>query len=333
MDINEVVIIGAGPAGIAAAIQLSRYNIKPVLLEKNEIGGLLKNASLVENYPGFSDGISGIELVGLFKKHLINAGVEVDFEEVKNVDYDNDLFFIETNKRTIKSKFLIIASGTEPEKLSDIVISEECNDKIFYEPYPELMDVKDKKIIIIGAGDAAFDYAINLSKHNRILILNRSNKLKCLPILWERCVQNKNISYRENIKVKEIDHIRDGLILKCCGDENEEIYADFLIAAIGRKPDLKFLSDNLKKNYGPDILVTSNKNSKMGSGVGAKPLHISNPLPLREGGRGIGVENHVLYDKNLLFIIGDVNNNIYRQTAICAGDGIKAAMQIYLRRE
>ena len=72
MCFQEVAIIGAGPSGIATAIQLKRYGIEPVILEKEEIGGVLKNANLVENYPGFPDGISGPELVKLFKKQVEN---------------------------------------------------------------------------------------------------------------------------------------------------------------------------------------------------------------------------------------------------------------------
>ena len=96
---NNVAIIGAGPAGLSTAIQLKRYKIDPLLFEKNLVGGLLRNAHLVENYPGFTNGIVGIELAKHFLRHLYKTGVKVNYEEVKEVDYDEEKFFVKTNIR------------------------------------------------------------------------------------------------------------------------------------------------------------------------------------------------------------------------------------------
>ena len=189
---SEVVIIGAGPAGIATAIQLRRYNIEPVLLERKKIGGLLGNANLVENYPGFPGGISGLELVELFKKQLKNTGVKVDFENVMELEYEDGAFFTRTNKRAIKSNIIVIATGTKPRKNSGFSISDEIKDRVFYEIYP-ILGIKNKKIAVIGAGDAAFDYALNLCRENEVTILNRSEQTKCIPVLRERCKKSENI--------------------------------------------------------------------------------------------------------------------------------------------
>jgi len=88
----DVAIIGAGPVGIAAAIQLKRYDIEFMIFEKGKIGGLLRNANLVENYLGFPRGIRGRELVELFKEQLKNAGVKVQFEMVRELDYGGVAF-------------------------------------------------------------------------------------------------------------------------------------------------------------------------------------------------------------------------------------------------
>lgn len=287
MEIKDVVIIGAGPAGLAAATQLRRYGIEPVLLEKKEIGGLLRNANLVENYPGFPEGISGVELVKFFKKQIENAGIKVFFEEVLELDYKNETFFVSTNKRTMTFCYAIVASGTKPRRLSLLETSTDSEDHIFYEVL-SLAQAANEKIAIIGAGDAAFDYALNLSKKNQVTILNRTNRTKCLPLLMDRAMRSEKISYLENIQVEKIKSDNDGMTLICSKAEGKyELHVDYLVVAIGREPCLDFLSENLQTN-------------------------LERPKDLK-----------------LLYMIGDVNNDIYRQTAISVGDGIKAAMEIY----
>ena len=280
-------IIGAGPAGVAAVIQLKRYGIEPILLEKGEIGGLLKNANLVENYPGFPEGIPGHELVKLFKKQLENAGVRVHFEEVLALDYRNEMFFINTNQRTITCRIVVIASGTKPQGFSNPDVTADIEKRIFYEICP-LVQVTNEKIAIIGSGDIAFDYALNLSKKNEVIILNRGKRVKCLPLLWKRAMGNEKISYREDTQVKKIKCCDNGVVLICSSPVGKyEMYAHSLIVAIGREPCFDFLSENLKKNL------------------------------------------EKLQKSKVLYIIGDVKNDIYRQTAIAVGNGIKAAMEIY----
>ena len=185
MQTEDVIIIGVGPAGIATAIQLKRYGIVPLLLEKNETGGLLRNANLVENYPGFPGGISGLALVNLFEKQLAENSIRVIFEETTELDLKDNLFTVATSRRVYYSRIMVVASGTKPKKSGISEAAEEVKDKIFYEVYP-LLKVKGKKIVIVGAGDAAFDYALNLGKNNEVVILNRSRTTKCLPLLKER---------------------------------------------------------------------------------------------------------------------------------------------------
>ncbi len=285
--IGKVAVIGAGPSGISAVIQLKRYGIDPVLLEKEEIGGLLKNANLVENYLGFPKGISGRQLIKLFKKQLESHRIYPIFEEVLKVDYQDNIFVIATTKSLFVAEILVLASGTIPKKINDFKIPYEVNKRIFYEIY-NLDGIKNKKIAIVGAGDAAFDYALNLSKNNEIVILNRSNNVKCLPLLFERAMKNENISYMESININKVLYQNNLLTLSCRHfDEPTKIDVSYLLIAIGRKPNVGFLSENLKENL----------------------------LKLKE--------------LNKLYMIGDLQNGIYRQTAIAVGDGIKAAMRIY----
>ena len=286
MKIGDVVIIGAGPAGISTAIQLRRYNIEPLLLEKSAVGGLLRNANLVENYPGFPEGIIGTKLVSVFSKHLERAGVKVCFEEVLELDFTNGKFTIRTNKQTITSRMVVMATGTKPKKIKNLSIPADIEPYVLYEIYPIISEV-GKSIAIIGAGDAAFDYALNLASHNKVTILNRGSKIKCLPLLWDRAVKNDNISYEENTIVMSIEKNNNGLELHCTNKNGDKkINCSYLVIAIGREPNLDFISSNLKPNI--DKLQRS----------------------------------------KLLYIIGDIKNDKYRQTSIAVGEGTKAAMEI-----
>ncbi len=243
----EVTIIGAGPAGIAAALQLKRSGIEPLLLERDRIGGLLGNANLVENYPGFPQGISGEELVRLFKEQLEAVGVEVFFEEVLRLDHDGRAFVIETGSRQLASKTVVLASGTAPRAFVDCEIPPRAKQKVFYEVYP-LREVRGKGIAIVGAGDAAFDYALNLGRRNEVTILNRGDQVKCLPLLWERAAQLGQISYRANTAIAEMGGCEEGLRLELAtGNRRWTLRADYAILAIGRVARLDFLSQRLRE--------------------------------------------------------------------------------------
>lgn len=288
MDPNDVIIVGAGPAGIAAAIQLKRYGILPTLFEKDRVGGLLRNAYLMENYPGFPNGISGLQLAQLFEKQMDHAGIKVCFEEVRELDHHHEMFWVRTNQREASSRFVILASGTRPRRLSVSEVPPEADHHILYEITP-LAQVSKEKIAIVGSGDCAFDYALNLSaKQNQVVIFNRGNEIKCLPLLWQRARQAKAISYWGNTEILRIKCLDDMVKLSFRQISGEsELLVRYLVVAIGRDPSLDLLSKNLKENL------------------------------------------NRLQEKKELFVIGDVKNNLNRQVALCIGDGVRAGMEIF----
>jgi thioredoxin reductase len=287
---EQVVIIGAGPAGLAAAIQLKRYGIEALVLEKDAVGGLLRNANLVENYPGFPGGINGGNLVHLFSEQAHSIGIRIAFENVQVLDYADEKFHVETEKNTYSSIRVVVASGTKPRRFLRFEIPSQLSDHVFYEIY-SLMNISGKRIAIVGAGDAAFDYALNLANANEIVILNRGATVRCLPLLWERACEKTSIQYQKGAAIQEVLPADSGKILIKYGasDSETSISVDYLIGAIGREPRLDFLSDRILENL-----------SKLG-------------------------------DRGLLYFVGDVKNDIYRQTSIAVGDGVLAAMKIYRR--
>jgi thioredoxin reductase (NADPH) len=305
---TDIAIIGAGPGGIACAVQLARYGIIPLLFEKDIPGGLLKNANLVENYLGFPGGIPGISLTDKLAKQLELSGVPLIREKVVHVSYKKGKYKIETNRNKYSCPILVIASGTSPLQLDNrqstidnqqsTIDNQQStidnrkstiDNRIFYEVYP-LRDLRDAAIAIIGAGDAAFDYALQLSSYNKVSIYNRSDRVKCLPVLFQRAMNHPHISYLENHTLKEIVHDPALNCLKISFLFNEKLaflMADYIIFAIGRRPELSYADPGLISLF------------------------------------------EQLQQESKLYLVGDVKNDMLRQASIAAGDGIRAAMQIY----
>jgi len=252
MILYDVIIIGGGPAGLSASVQLTRFGLSSLILEANRLGGLVANANLMENYLGFPDGIKGIDFIDLIIKQAINHNINYNIEEVISVAYQNDLFRVSTNKNEYYSKYLIGATGTYP-KIPNIRINSEVAPFVKFDVY-DLINCSGSNIAIVGAGDAAFDYAINLaSKNNNITIYNRSNKTKAIQLLIERSSKFENIKYFESIEILDIilnsqneQSIR--LIIK--DSENYNFEYNFLIFAIGREPNNSLFNDvNKQKKF------------------------------------------------------------------------------------
>ena len=283
----RVVIIGAGPAGLTAALQLQRQGIPPLLLERHRVGGLLNNAHWVENYPGFVEGISGPDLVDLFRRQVERIGVIITSEEVIGIEYQDNLFRIATNKREISAKILVAATGTKAKSFSPRVVSGNLEGKIFSEVFP-LLKEEGKSILIIGAGDAALDYALNLASKNQVIILNRGSSIKGLSLLWNRVQENDSIEYFPEMEIEKIVSLEKGsmTVLARSGSKTKNFTPDYLLTAIGREPELGFAdAEFIKQSEG-------------------------------------------LQDQKVLYLIGDLKNGAFRQTSLAVGDGIRVAMEI-----
>lgn len=288
MNLKDVIIIGAGPGGLATALQLQRYGITAQIFEADKIGGLLRNANLVENYLGFPDGISGSDLVKLFEEQARANSLQITPERVVELSHNENFFEVRTSQQVYPSRMVVIATGTKPRRFTDLIIPEQFRNQVLYEVYP-VLSFKGKRVAIVGAGDAAFDYALNLGRYNEVMILNRAEQIRCLPLLWDRVSASSTITYHSKTRISKLIARNDQEMSIECITPNgiDLIQVEILIGAIGRDPQLDFISGNFHQKA----------------------------IQLESSGE--------------LYYVGDVVNGPYRQTSIAVGDGILAAMKIY----
>ncbi len=240
---KTVVVIGGGPAGMAAAIQLRRSGFDPLLIERSEMGGLLWNAHWVENYPGFPSGITGPQLVRLFQEQTRNTGVRTERATVERVRAQNGDFVVDTDAGQIPARAVIIASGTSPRRL-DPDIARMCGPvSLFYE-VKDVPRERRGRIAILGGGDAAFDFALGLSREGgRTEIIFRSPHPRALPLLAERAQREPLVHVHAGVT---LDSIRNGSgALEIRLSDGRLLAADALLAAIGRERNVRFLEPEI----------------------------------------------------------------------------------------
>ncbi len=232
----DTIIVGAGPAGISAAVFLKRAGIKFKIFERKRTGGLLHNAHLVENYPGF-DGLPGKKLVEEMEGQLARWDIEVEMAEVTDIERNDVGFRVrleDPEPKELDARTVIIATGTIPLKLdldgSDIIEGKH----LFYEIADLPDNISGKEVVVIGGGDAAFDYALNLSeKGASVRIAMRSDKPRCLPLLYERAENDPSIQIYQDCNPASFEMHGGRLVIKC---PHMQIKADIVLVAIGRRP-------------------------------------------------------------------------------------------------
>lgn len=274
---------------MACAIQLKRMGLDPLVIEKSQLGGMLPNANLIENYPGFPGGITGPQLAGRMIDQFNAFNIEVIKDEIHQVRNEKGIFTLNSKKEEYNCTRLVIATGTN--YLVPAYCPEELIEKGFIHfDIMGLRQVTGKTIGIIGAGDAAFDYSLTLAENgNDVFIFNRGNFIKALKVLTGKVFINNRINYKENISLSSLELIDykslSAIFNSASGISNYSL--DYLIFATGRIPGDSFFRESLK---------------------GMLPG---------------------LVNEHRLFLAGDVINGNCRQVSVAVGDGVKAAMEIF----
>ncbi len=247
--IYDTLIVGGGPAGIAAAIQLKRAGHRPVLLEKNAVGGLLRNANLVENYPGFPGGLPGKKLARLFQRHLARHRVPVKEAEATRVTRSGGLFTVRAGGKKFRARSLVVAAGTIPKSLAVPGESALAGKKVFYEAEEIPFPLKGKTVAVAGSGDVAFDFSLSLARRGaRCLLLLRGKKSSCLPLLLKAVKKNSRVRLLTGARVEGLSVEGGRLAVALAFPARKRLLVvDCLLVAIGRKPCLGFLPEAWRK--------------------------------------------------------------------------------------
>ncbi len=220
--------------------------MEPLLIEQHHTGGLLHHAHWIENYPGFPAGISGPDLVNLLRRHLKKGRIKVLHDTVLKAAFRNNRFLIKTRQRSIPCRTLVIASGTKPRILPKSIVDEAIRDRILYDPR-RLRNRRKKTVCIIGAGDAAFDYALGLAPRHRIILLNRGRDPQCLPLLFDRARREPGVCILSRFQVRTIKLVPDGIQINA--RDGRCVRADYVLPALGRLPSLDFLDPAMRTRF------------------------------------------------------------------------------------
>ncbi len=292
----DVVIIGSGPAGLTAGIYNTRANLKTLLIAGLKWGGQLQLTTLVENYPGFPDGIQGPDLMTAMRKQAERFGTEIIDKDFVNADFSKRPFKVSTEDTTYEGKSVIIATGAdtkwldvpgEKEKIGRGVSSCAPCDAFFF---------KEKQVIVVGGGDSAMEEALVLTKFaKKVIIIHRKDSFRASQIMQDRANKNPKISFMFNSEIVQVlgqTNVTGVKIKNSKTDEVLEMLIDGIFVAIGHMP-----------------------NSMIFKGIEVDAQGF------------IKVFEHTKTNIEGIFVAGDVHDNHYKQAITAAGYGCAAALE------
>ena len=241
----DVIIIGGGGAGLTAAIYTSRANLKTLLLEKLTPGGQIALTDIVENYPGFPDGVTGTDISMRMEEQAKRYGTEVQYEEVSSISGSGGDFHIKTTKTVYDAKAIIIASGAAFRMIGVPGEKELTGRGVSYCATCDGAFFKNKEIIVVGGGDSAMQEGLFLTRFvTKLSVIHRRDKLRASPILQDRAKQNPKMGFVWDTVVTRIDgdkKVEKIRIKNIKTNEEKEFRTDGVFIFIGHDPATKFL--------------------------------------------------------------------------------------------
>jgi len=294
--IYDVIIVGAGPAGMAAAIYTGRAMLDTLVIEKGIHGGQILLTDWIENYPGFPDGIAPFQLMEDFRKQAEKFGAKFQMDEVREIRRENDCWRLVGNNDNYLAKVVIIATGSVYQKLG-VKGEERLTGKgVSYCATCDAAFFRDKEVVVVGGGDQALEEAIFLSKFCRkVIIIHRRDEFRATKILQERIFANKKIQVIWDSIAAEIlgeGRVESLAIKNIKTGATSEIKLDGIFVSVGMAPNTGFL----------------------------KGL-----LDLDEQGR-IKVSPTMATSQPGIFAAGDATNACPQQVATAVGTGVAAAI-------
>ena len=299
-EINNVIIIGSGPAGYTAAIYAARANLKPILVSGFQPGGQLTITTDVENYPGYEDPIQGPWLMDQMQKQAAHVGTEIINSQVTEVFLNEDVKKLNLdNGTTLNAKTVIISTGAQARWLGleneskfqghGLSACATCDGFFF----------KDKEVAVIGGGNSAAEEALFLTKFaTKVYLIHRRDKLRAEKILQDRLKENSKIEFIWNSEVTKFngnDDLESIDLLNKKDNQSSTLKIDGVFIAIGHDPATQLFKGQLKMDDGGYIITDPDSTKTSIDGV---------------------------------FAAGDVKDKIYRQAVTAAGMGCMAALEV-----
>lgn len=255
----DVIIIGAGPAGLTAGIFSSRAGLKTLILEKLGIGGQVAISHDIANYPAFNS-ISGFDLADKMAKQAELNGAKILFENVIGLKKINNSFEIRTNNKTFSAKKVILACGNRARKLGLKNEVELIGHGVSYCASCDGGFFKSRPVAVIGGGDSAVEYVQYLTRlSSKVYLINRSDKFRAGERKINEIKKLKNVEIITNAQIKELKgkESLEEISLDIIG-KNKNLKVDGLFVAIGHEPDLSFLEMEVDRDSLGYIIVDNN---------------------------------------------------------------------------
>ncbi|HUQ50289.1 MAG TPA: thioredoxin-disulfide reductase [Terriglobales bacterium] len=297
--IRQTVILGTGCSGLTAAIYAARANLKPLVIEGHEPGGQLSLTTLVENFPGFPEGIQGPELTDNMRKQAAHFGAEIISGHIVSADLSKRPFTLDLGKEKIQTQTLIIASGAsarwlglpnEQALIGHGVSSCATCDGFFF---------RDKEITVIGGGDSAMEEALFLTRFaSKVTLIHRREEFRASKIMLDRARKHEKIKFLTNTTVEDVYDVSKnevtGLKLRDVkAGKSYDFATSAMFLGIGHTPNAKWVNGQLDTD--PDGYLLT--------------------------------KDYVFTKVKGVFASGDVQDRRYRQAITAAGTGCMAAME------
>lgn len=242
----DVVIIGSGPAGMTAAIYMTRGGFSTALLERGIPGGQIVNTEEIENYPGYGN-INGAELAEKMFEHATSFGAKYLFGNVEKVIDHGDYKEVICGERTYEAKAVIVATGAAPSKLGAPGEAELVGKGVSYCALCDGAFFRDREVVVVGGGNAALEEAIFLAKlASKVTLIHRRDELRGAKILQDRAFANDKIEFLLSTVVREIlgeDGVTGVMVEDLKTGEQRELATDGVFVYVGTEPNTDFVKD------------------------------------------------------------------------------------------